>query len=208
MDIQVAGSLVSDEDRVGVVRRRKSNSGTGGPVSDNVIIHPFGRIDQHLVESVRYAVEQRFRVKASVGSRLEVPATAFSRQRGQYHSTAILQFLSAIPGGEGETRLGILNVDLYVPSLNFVFGEASTRVAVFSLARLRWAPTGRKPDEAALLRRAITEAVHELGHVWGLRHCTRRDCVMWFSNTLGETDRKGSEFCKRCAQELLASRSC
>jgi archaemetzincin len=53
-----------------------------------------------------------------------------------------------------------------------------------------------------LVRRAVTEAVHELGHVWGLGHCTRRDCVMWFSNTLAETDRKGSTFCERCARQL------
>jgi archaemetzincin len=53
-----------------------------------------------------------------------------------------------------------------------------------------------------LKRRALTEAVHELGHVYGLDHCERQDCVMWFSNTLTETDRKGSRFCPVCVRAL------
>ena len=96
-----------------------------------------------------------------------------------------------------------------VPDLNFVFGEASavSRAAVFSTARLDPRFYGEPEDEAILLRRAATEAVHELGHVFGLGHCTRPRCVMWFSNTRAETDRKGSEFCPRCAGGLGLSPS-
>jgi len=51
-------------------------------------------------------------------------------------------------------------------------------------------------------RRAATEAVHELGHSYGLAHCDDRGCVMWFSNSLAETDRKGPRFCPAHAAEL------
>jgi archaemetzincin len=69
-------------------------------------------------------------------------------------------------------------------------------VAVFSTAR-------RRADSAdRLRRRAATEAIHELGHTFGLRHCSRPSCVMWFSNTLAETDRKDVRPCSEHASEL------
>jgi archaemetzincin len=94
--------------------------------------------------------------------------------------------------------LGVTDVDLYVPRLNFVFGEADSKrgVAVFSIARLQ------TPDRERFVHRAATEAIHELGHTYGLAHCNNPRCVMWFSNTLDETDRKGTEFCQRHAAAL------
>jgi len=138
-----------------------------------------------------------------------VPTRGYSSEREQYRSTEFLNQLATRSWDEKQARLGITAVDLFVPELNFVFGEASSRerVAVFSIARLDPRFYGEPEDDATLLRRAVTEAVHELGHVFGLGHCKRPRCVMWFSNTLAETDRKGSEFCPRCARELGLSTS-
>jgi archaemetzincin len=93
-------------------------------------------------------------------------------------------------------------VDLFVPELNFVFGQGDPNrgVAVFSLNRLRG--TGTAKDAELFARRAATEAVHELGHSYGLAHCEDGGCVMWFSNSLAETDRKGPRFCAAHASEL------
>jgi archaemetzincin len=162
-----------------------------------VVINPFDKVNSDLIEAVRTAIERSFGVKAMVGATQTVPAHSYSRERRQYRSTPFLDALAAVKPVGRQIRLGITTVDLFVPELNFVFGEASQgrRAAVFSTARL-----GER--KAMLVRRAVTEAVHELGHVWDLGHCTRCDCVMWFSNTLAETDRKRSTFCERCARQL------
>ena len=46
----------------------------------------------------------------------------------------------------------------------------------------------------------------EMGHTFGLAHCDDPNCVMWFSNNLAETDRKGTRFCRRHQKELARSR--
>jgi archaemetzincin len=101
-----------------------------------------------------------------------------------------------------EKILGIVDRDLYVPELNFVFGEASQRVAVISLTRLRQEFYNLPQDQHLFHKRALTEAVHELGHTYGLGHCGNPRCVMFFSNSLIDTDRKGSEFCPKCKRNL------
>jgi archaemetzincin len=166
----------------------------------DVVIHPFGEVDGNLINAVRTAIEQSFGVKATVGATEPVPANSYSHERGQYQSAAFLDALAALSRADSRVRLGIATVDLFVPELNFVFGEASSarRSAVFSTARL-----GGRGNGPMVVRRAVTEALHELGHVWGLAHCSRRDCVMWFSNTLAETDRKGIRFCRQCTRRLL-----
>jgi archaemetzincin len=97
--------------------------------------------------------------------------------------------------------LGVTDVDLYCEGLNFVFGiaESPGRAAVISTARLRAAA-----NEALFRERVLKEAMHELGHTLGLGHCDDARCVMYFSNTLADTDRKGSRFCRNCRARLSA----
>ena len=98
--------------------------------------------------------------------------------------------------------LGIVDHDLFVPELNFVFGEAGSKAAVISLTRLRQTFYRLPEDQNLFDRRTLTEAVHELGHTYGLGHCENPRCVMFFSNSLSDTDRKGPEFCPRCTKNL------
>jgi archaemetzincin len=167
----------------------------GRPV---VAIAPVGEVERGLAATVGPAVAEAFEVEIAAAAPLTAPAGAFDRARGQYLSTAFLDVLARAKHRGWERLLGVTGVDLYVPGLNFVFGEADPRrgVAVFSVRRLR------SPDPALFARRAATEAVHELGHTYGLGHCRRRDCVMWFSNTLRETDGKGPRLCPGHAGEV------
>jgi archaemetzincin len=163
-----------------------------------VAIAPVGEVEKGLAKIVGPAVAQAFDVEVRAAPPLPMPAGAFDRSRGQYLSTAFLDLLARARDRGWERLLGVTGADLYVPQLNFVFGEADPRrgVAVFSVHRLR------TRDAALFARRTATEAVHELGHTYGLGHCRRRDCVMWFSNTLSETDRKGARLCPAHAAEI------
>jgi archaemetzincin len=116
----------------------------------------------------------------------------------------LLAVLAAARRLEEEVVLGVTGVDLTAPGLNFVFGLADprSRAAVISLARLYPEFYGQPRDPRRFKARAVKEAVHELGHLLGLGHCPDPACVMSFSNSLADTDKKGPGFCAPC-RELL-----
>lgn len=127
---------------------------------------------------------------------------AYDSYRNQYHSTRILAMLEKhIQGLNVERLLGVVAFDLYVPGMNFVFGEARCpgRVAVISTCRLKLGST----NEIDLFEgRVVKEAVHEIGHMLGLKHCLDSSCVMHFSERLKDTDRKHADFCENCQLDL------
>ena len=131
---------------------------------------------------------------------------AYHSEREQYYSSAILGKLPELRS-EGCARiLGLVDVDLYVPDLNFVFGEADVveKTAIVSTKRLRPGFWGLPEDESLFWERTLKEAVHELGHTYGLKHCPDKRCVMYFSNALLDTDIKSSSFCENCKRKLMS----
>ncbi len=97
------------------------------------------------------------------------------------------------------------SVDLYAPGLNFVFGEALVfrGPALISVYRLRPEYYGMLWDEGLFHERVLKEAVHELGHTLGLGHCKNPRCVMFFSNSILETDRKSAQLCRLCYNRVI-----
>jgi archaemetzincin len=126
---------------------------------------------------------------------------AYSARRNQYWSTAILKQLSEqCPAGAN--ILGVTDLDLFVPVLTFVFGEAQVggRAALVSTRRLRNEFYGLPQDGRLMMDRLIKEAMHEVGHNFGLRHCHDWQCVMTSSHAVEKLDLKRDVFCDVCAR--------
>jgi archaemetzincin len=130
---------------------------------------------------------------------------AYDDRRNQHYSTAILKRLLEVAPAHVRV-LGVTALDLYVPVLTFVFGEAQLngRAALVSLHRLTERFYGLPDRRDLLLDRALKEAVHELGHTYGLRHCSDWRCVMTSSNGIERLDVKTAEFCNTCARFVSA----
>jgi archaemetzincin len=122
----------------------------------------------------------------------------YDRARKQYSAEAILDALAPTP--RGTRMLAVVDADLYVPDLNFVFGLAQPRArrAIIQLPRLREGFYGKPENDELFRTRVLKEAVHELGHTCGLGHCPNPRCVMHFSNRLEDTDSKSAHFCPSC----------
>ncbi len=169
------------------IRREKSPS--------RVLLVPCGPVEQDDLEFLMRALSERG-MKVSIATERKVPAAAFDRARQQYRGDL---FLNTARAEVADRVLAVTNYDLYASNLNFIFGlaDAGTKSAVISLFRLRMGV-----DEATFRRRAVKEAIHELGHTWGLSHCQNPRCVMHFSNSLEDTDRKETEWCESCDRKL------
>jgi archaemetzincin len=132
---------------------------------------------------------------------MPLPSEAYNVSRQQHHSTRILAKMEDYVGvAKADYVLGVTEADLYAPNFNFVFGQAGCpgKVAVISLVRLNPEFYGEPVNTRLFHERALKEAVHEIGHLLGLTHCKNLSCVMFFSNAIKDTDRKGVEFCDDC----------
>lgn len=161
---------------------------------------PLGSVDTGIVEYLSLILPDILDVPCAVrrlGISLE---PSYNQQRNQYHSTQILAQLLPHAVDTDTKVLGVAHVDLYIPILTFVFGEAQLgrSCAVISDHRLHQEFFGLPEDQALLYERCEKEALHELGHTFGLRHCTNLECVMRPSNSVEAIDLKGGTFCSRC----------
>jgi archaemetzincin len=167
-----------------------------------------GEVDSEIIDRVEENIRIAFpKAKCTlIGEVFSVPSETLDKVRGQYRSDIILSQIHAYAEKTKrfERVLGITDIDIFVPELNFVFGQAECpgMAALVSLFRLKPEFYGKKPNIELLVERVTKEAVHELGHTIGLVHCSNPFCVMYFSNSIFETDRKQSLFCNKCQMKI------
>ncbi len=166
---------------------------------------PVGPIERGLLESLSEGLASHLRVACSIQPVNLSPEFAFNPLRAQYHSSEILKRLLAGAPVDCWKILGVTEADLYIPILTFVFGEAqlADHGAVVSSHRLHQGFYGLPDDPALLHQRLLKEALHELGHTLGLRHCSDYRCVMSPSHAVETIDLKSADFCDACAASAL-----
>ncbi|MFB3812828.1 MAG: archaemetzincin family Zn-dependent metalloprotease [Terriglobales bacterium] len=173
----------------------------------NLQLLAIGEIDRRLLEDLRARMGRVFRVSCELLENSLSVEFAFHPERRQYYSSEILARMQAFVGPRSWRVLGVAAVDLYIPILTFVFGEAQLggRCALVSTHRLRQEFYGLPADRGILGERLLKEAVHELGHTLELTHCDDYGCVMSASHSVEWIDLKEPHLCAVCHNRVLAN---
>ena len=159
-----------------------------------------GTVDQSVLNYLALTITSSFNVRCNSISVTVDTQDAYHLERRQYNSTQLLAQLVELNIADGSKVLGVAEVDLFIPILTFVFGQAQLggRAALISTHRLRPKFYGLPEDQKLFYSRCEKEANHELGHTRGLMHCRRYDCVMHTSHSVEQVDLKRSSFCATC----------
>lgn len=163
---------------------------------------PLGTLPPGLTTHLVATLEPRFRAPVLVDAPAEPPAAWRDEERAQFRGDVLLAALVADPPADGGRRIALLPGDLFAPGLAFALGLATLGgcCGVVALARLDPAFHGEPPDDERFFHRVAIETVHELGHTLGLGHCADPACVMHYSRSVADTDRKTLDFCADCAR--------
>ena len=163
-------------------------------------IVPVGRIEVELLQTLCAAIPAVLHIPCEILPYELDPAPSYHPERQQYHSSEILHRMQTMVRPHDWRFLAIANVDLYIPILKYVFGEAQMGgpCAVVSLHRLRQEFYGLTPDPSLLRERLLKESIHELGHTLDLRHCQDYSCVMASSHSVEWIDLRESTMCDSC----------
>ena len=139
----------------------------------NITLVSFGYFEKDILEKTAEAVENEFHALVNLrDGRIDL-SEFYDPARRQYNGNTLLRWVDSMPFPDSSKTLGLFNVDLFIPILTFIFGQAflNGRTGIASLYRFSNESYGMTGDNHFLLDRFKKEVIHELGHTFGLIHC-------------------------------------
>ena len=165
----------------------------------------FGYFEKGLLELVASDVKKEFFLPVIYREGHLDLSEFYDPGRRQYDGNRLLKTIDLKFAFDSDKTLGLFNVDLYIPILTYIFGQAylNGRSGIVSISRLSNERYGMKADDKQLVDRFRKEVIHELGHTFGLIHCKNSTCVMRSSTYVEDIDQKDHQLCEKCRSQLV-----
>ena len=161
---------------------------------------PVGDVPELAAKVIAAHIVGFLKLAAEVLAPVQPPATAFDAGHERYNAARILRCFESGPYDRYDKVIAVFNVDLFIPTFAYVFGEAEQggKHALVSLFRLKKEREGHNPTSAIPYERGAKVALHELGHLYNLTHCEDKNCLMHYSGGLTDLDNIPINFCRYC----------
>jgi archaemetzincin len=173
---------------------------------ETIILISFGNFDPGMLNTIATDVNNAFGVPVKIRDANLDLSEFYDTARRQYNGTSILKKIDSAFSNDPEKTIALFKVDLFIPILTYIFGQAylNGRSGIASSYRLSNERYGLKSDEVLLTDRFRKEVIHELGHMFGLVHCSVPVCVMRSSTYVEDIDQKDHSFCNNCKTKIIA----
>jgi len=172
----------------------------------NIILLSFAHFGNEFLDKISGAIQNEFKSPVIIREIHLDLSEYYDASRRQYNGDKLLREIDSMDISGTSKNIGLFNVDLFIPILTYIFGQAQLggRTAIASQYRLGNERYGIISDDDILLSRFKKEVIHELGHLFGLIHCHTPTCVMRSSTYVEDIDQKEMHLCAQC-RELLGT---
>ncbi len=173
-------------------------------IDQGIALISFGYFEKEFLDQVSNAVAREYFTPVQVREGHFDLSEYYDPARRQYNGNQLLIEVDRQYSGDGLKTFGLFYVDLYIPILTYIFGQAylGGRTAIASIYRLSNERYGMKEKDNVLIDRFTKEIIHELGHTYGLIHCHVPGCVMTSSTYVEDIDQKDANLCVKCRSQL------
>ena len=170
----------------------------------NITLISFGYFEKEILENTAEAVKHEYHCSVNIKEGHIDLGEFYDHSRRQYNGNNLLKLVDSMHFPDSLKTLGLFNVDLFIPILTFIFGQAflGGRTGIASMYRFSNERYGISGDDQFLLDRFKKEVIHELGHTFGLIHCHNPTCVMRSSTYVEDIDQKNQQMCPSCKAEI------
>jgi archaemetzincin len=167
-----------------------------------IAIQPLGGVRGDVVEVVAANLKAFYQIPTQIFLDQPIPDEAYDPHRGQYICYPILEFLGTQKPDHAVRIVGVVDVDLFIPILTHVFGEAQLGGHTMVISTYRLDKDEKPVLPNCLYDRAAKIAIHELAHTFRLQHCREDGCIMNSFPVISHIDNKPVHFCRYCVTFL------
>jgi archaemetzincin len=173
--------------------------------AQSILLISQGNFEKDFLEKIAKDVEREYHSPVDLEESHIDLSGFYDPTRRQYDGNVLLKKIDSLYPVQSVKKVGLFRVDLFIPILTYIFGQATFRgsTGIASIYRLRNEQYGMRKDEALLLDRFSKVVIHELGHTFGLVHCLIPNCVMRSSTYVEDIDQKSHHLCGQCRDKII-----